>query len=174
LLTSGSFIGRKSLKGFHEGYSGQDIGYIMNDHVNQGMFTTNKPDVIVLKIGTNDVNGPNGISPNNDSLHLAPQRMDALISAIRAKVPNATIVVVSILPIYNQPSNRGNVTKCIAFNAAVAQVVQGYAATGKVFFADIFGKFGPSDSPDGLHLSVAGCRKLAFELDIILMGLGFN
>ena len=178
LGTNYDFIGRKAAGNFsdneHEGYSGQDIGWITNDVVRfGGVFTNNKPNTIILMIGTNDVNGENGISPNNDPIATAPNRVDELITEILARMPNVNILVVSILPIYQQPSNQGNVTKCVTFNTGVASFVAARRAAGqRVYFADVFNKFTSADLPDGLHLSVAGCRKLGIEIGIIMQALG--
>lgn len=163
------FIGRKSGGNFtdnqHEGYSGIDIGAMTNDHVNQSMFTTNKPKYITLHIGYNDVNGFNGMSPNNDPIAEAPQRFNDLISAIQAKSPNSIIIVVALLPIYANSVGHGNVTKVQTFNSQIAQMMQTRIAAGqKIYYLDFFSKFDPSDYSDGLHLTVNGYNKLADEL----------
>jgi len=173
------FIGRKNGGNFtdnqHEGYSGIDIGGIMYDHVMFGsMFTNNKPDVILLMIGTNDVNGFNGMSPNNDPIATAPNRVEDLITQIRNKTPNSVIIVCSILPIYPNTMGQGDVSKCITFNTQVAQFVQARNTAGQqVYYADFFSKFGPADFSDGLHLTLNGYNKLADELKTILNGLGY-
>ena len=174
------FVGSKQGGSFtdneHEGWSGKDINNILYDHVLFGnMFTTVTPDLIILKIGTNDVNGLNGISPGNDPIATAPQRLDNLVANIQQKCPNATIVVVSILPIYVTTPNMGNVSKVITFNTAVAQLMQARNTAGqKVYFADIFNKFSQADmSSDGLHPTMLGYNKMADEIRTILRGLGY-
>lgn len=178
--TKYDFIGRKATGNFtdnqHEGHSGFDLGMLTYDEVKfGGMFTTNRPGVITLIAGTNDVNGFNGFSPSNDPIATAPARMDLLVSEMQAKSPNSFIVVFSIPPIYTNTMGHGTVAKCVTYNTAVAQLVQTRAAAGqKIAFVDIFSNFGPSDYSDGLHLTPAGYAKLADLVYTALRGLGYN
>lgn len=174
------FVGSKQGGNFtdneHEGWSGKDINNILYDHVVFGnMFTSITPDLILLEIGYNDVNGLNGISPGNDPIATAPQRLDNLVANIQQKCPNATIVVVSLLPIYVTTPNMGTVAKVITYNTAVAQLMQARNTAGqKVYFADIFPKFGQADvSSDGLHETFLGYQKKGDEIRTILRGLGY-
>lgn len=169
-LKSGNFTDNE-----HEGWSGKDINNILYDHVLFGnMFTTIQPDVILLMIGTNDVNGLNGISPGNDPIATAPQRLDNLVGNIQSKCPNATIIVGSILPIYVTTPNMGNVSKCVTFNTQVQAYMQLRNQQGqKVYYADFFSKFSSSDFSDGLHLTQLGYNKLADEWKTVLNGLGY-
>ena len=174
------FVGRLKGGNFtdneHEGWSGRDINNILYDHVLFGnMFTSTTPDLIILEIGYNDVNGLNGISPGNDPIATAPQRLDNLVGNIQSKCPNATIVVVSLLPIYVTTPNMGNVAKVLTYNTAVSQLIQARNSAGqKVYYADIFSKFTQADiSSDGLHATVLGYQKKGDEIRTILRGLGY-
>ena len=108
-----------------EGYSGYTIpnapgftgisGQLTADAIN--MF---HPHVILLAIGTNDVN-------NNVALATAPARLGALIDQITTAAPSALLVVAQIIPTRTDTTN----TRIQTYNAAIPALVQARANAGK-------------------------------------------
>lgn len=161
------FVGRKTNGSFtdnqHEGYSGADINSIKHDQVLfGGMFTNGrKADVIVLMIGTNDVNDVNGVSPNNDPIAYAPERYRDLVVEIQRKDTGAKIICVSLLPIFSNQWGNGNKAKVDTFNRRASYYIQRNAKAGtKVFWLDVNSNFSSSDFIDGLHLNKDAYRRL--------------
>ncbi len=83
------------------------------------------PNIVLLMIGTNDLNG-------NFEVDQAPMRLGNLMDDIIELAPDALLVVASIIPIEN-----GNGPKVAPFNGAIPQLVEERAADGKhVIFVD--------------------------------------
>jgi lysophospholipase L1-like esterase len=158
----------------HEGHVGFTIAFQPNsgygnltDNV-QNYIASNPrllPDVILLMIGTNDVN-------RNFEVDQAPAKLDHLISLISdlniGFRPQAKLIVSSILPIddannqfRSDPADFSANARAIAFNATIPGIVTAHSARGeRVFFTDIYSKFNVADIKDGLHPSPAGFNKL--------------
>ncbi|HXU03887.1 MAG TPA: SGNH/GDSL hydrolase family protein [Polyangia bacterium] len=84
------------------------------------------PNIVLLMIGTNDING-------NMNVSTAPTHLGQLIDEIIADAPNALVVVASIIPIRDD----GNNQRIPNYNAAIPGLVNTRAAGGKhVVFVD--------------------------------------
>ena len=123
----------------HEGFSGFTISGggagSLAGLVDNAIAQTN-PNIILLHIGTNDVNG-------NVNVAQAPQRLGALLDQITNDAPDALLVVAQIIPSTNQQTN----TRVQAYNAAIPALVQARAAAGKhIELLDLFTPF--SSSPN--------------------------
>ena len=106
----------------HSGISGQITDKAISDF---------HPHVVLLMIGTNDING-------NVDVGNAPKRLGNLIDDIASSAPDALIVVASIIPIANDGTNQ----KVITYNAAIPGVVSARATAGKhVIFLDNYATF---------------------------------
>jgi lysophospholipase L1-like esterase len=138
----------------HEGFSGFTISGggagSLAAQVDNAIAQTN-PNIILLHIGTNDVNG-------NINLGQAPQRLGALLDQIINDAPNALLVVAQIIPTENQQTN----ARVQAYNAAIPALVQARADAGKhIELLDLFTPF--SSNPnftslmnDNLHPNDSG------------------
>lgn len=124
-----------------------------------GRLATVKPDVILIMLGTNDVNQP--VDPPN-----APARLIAFVNAVFAQpgVGNPTVFIATI------PPNRTNVPldpeNVAIFNAALPGVVDSLRAAGKdVHLVDCFtpiNEFYPTAMvSDNLHPSATGNSLIA-------------
>jgi hypothetical protein len=78
------------------------------------------PNIVLLMIGTNDING-------NINVSTAPTRLGQLIDEIITGAPTALVVVASIIPIANDGSNQ----RIPNYNAAIPGLVATRAAAGK-------------------------------------------
>jgi lysophospholipase L1-like esterase len=127
-------IANKPFPRNHEGHGGFPIAGItavIRPAGRAPLLTTYKPHIVLLKIGTNDING------NND-LANAPARLATLIDAITTDDPSALVVVSSIVPILNDNTNAAVKT----YNAAIPGVVSKAAAAGKhVRFIDTYAAY---------------------------------
>jgi lysophospholipase L1-like esterase len=161
-------LGNKHTEG-HSGYTiavqpGSGFGNLtdsISGYLNSRLF----PDIILLMIGTNDIN-------RNYQVDQAPAKLDHLISLISdlstGLKPNSKLVVSTILPIddaHNQFRSSGTDfsanARAIAFNATIPGIVAAHRSRGEhVFFTDINSLFTFSDIEDGLHPTPAGFDKL--------------
>jgi predicted GIY-YIG superfamily endonuclease len=156
---------------YHSGISGSVIGNDISGRVgmtqNQaGFWTTGrlasvKPNVILIMLGTNDVD-------QNIDLANAPARLTTLVNTIYSHrgVGKPTVLVASI------PPNRTNVpadpTNTATFNAAVPGVVNAQQALGRdVRFVDQFtpleNGYATNMRSDNLHTNATGNNTLALQ-----------
>ena len=140
----------------HEGYSGFTIdsgtGHSGISPLVDAAISMFHPHIVLLHIGTNDING--NIDPAN-----APTRLGALIDRINNDSPATLVVVAQIIPTTNDGTN----TRISAYNNAIPAQVQQRAAAGKhVILLDMYTVFTSHTDyktalmSDGLHPSVAG------------------
>jgi lysophospholipase L1-like esterase len=92
---------------------------------------TNHPQIILLMIGTNDVN-------RNIDVANAPTRLGALLDRMINDAPNALVVVAKITPTPDDGANAVVQT----YNNAIPGLVQSRAANGKhITMVDMYGAF---------------------------------
>ena len=158
----------------HEGHSGYTIADApivgrlgLTEHLDGSKYAypagnwlgpTVNPDIILLMIGTNDIN-------LNYSVAQAPARLAALISRIATLKPAANLIVASIPPIDDAnnffATDRNANAGAIAYNAAIPGVVATQRALGEqVFLYDMNHMLNISDIADGLHPTLAGYNKM--------------
>jgi lysophospholipase L1-like esterase len=119
----------------HEGHP----GYTIDDSattsgisplVDQSI-AVNHPQIILLMIGTNDVN-------RNIDVANAPARLGALLDRLIADAPNALLVVAKITPTPDAGANSVIQT----YNDAIARIVQTHAGNGNhVVLVDMYAPF---------------------------------
>jgi lysophospholipase L1-like esterase len=161
-------LGNKHTEG-HSGFTianepGSGYGNLtdsISGYLNARLF----PDIILLMIGTNDIN-------RQFEVDQAPAKLDHLVSLISDRStglrPNAKLIVSNILPIddiHNQfawPGADSNRNRDVdIFNATIPGIVATHRARGEnVFFTDIHSLFTFADIADGLHPTPAGFDKL--------------
>jgi lysophospholipase L1-like esterase len=140
----------------HEGHGGYTIagggqGPIAGSVADKAISTTH-PNIVLLMIGTNDING-------NIDVANAPKRLGQLIDEIITDAPDALVVVATIIPISAPNGDQRTQT----FNAAIPALVSSRAAAGKhVVLVDNYAAFSKDPSyqtklkADGLHPNTAG------------------
>jgi lysophospholipase L1-like esterase len=138
----------------HQGHSGFTISGggagSLAGLVNNALATTN-PDIVLLMIGTNDING------NIDRAN-APGRLGALLDQITDQVPDALLVVAEIIPIANAATN----PFVEAYNAAIPALVQQRQDAGKhLLLVDMYTPFSTAPNAaalmsDSLHPNDTG------------------
>ena len=140
----------------HEGHGGFTIAGGGNGpiagSVTDTALSTYHPNIVLLMIGTNDING-------NIDVANAPARLGQLIDEIISGAPSALVVVASIIPTQNTGTNQ----RVRTYNAAIPGLVSTRAAMGKhVVFLDNYAAFSLNPNfatalmADGLHPNDAG------------------
>ncbi|MET7417635.1 GDSL-type esterase/lipase family protein [Dactylosporangium sp. NPDC005555] len=129
----------------NEGHSGWRIEQIAASV--DGWLATYQPDVVLLHIGTNDMN-------QNYQVSTAPQRLGSLIDQILAARPTATVLVAKIVPALDATIQ----ARIDTFNAAVPGLVGSRGP--RVKLADL-STLAASDLNDTLHPNDAGYAKMA-------------
>lgn len=133
----------------HEGHSGWRIDEIAANV--DGWLGAHQPEVVLLKIGTNDI-------LQNYDLAGAPRRLSELIDRITTAVPSATILVSTLAPLGDAQQDE----RVRSFNAAIPAIVNGKVAGGKdVELVDMYPALTTGDLADGVHPSSAGYDKMA-------------
>ncbi|MBN2574048.1 MAG: hypothetical protein JXP73_05735 [Deltaproteobacteria bacterium] len=141
----------------HEGHGGWTIDTDSGHSGISGTVTNNalanyKPHIVLLMIGTNDING------NVDTAN-APTRLGKLMDDILSRAPDSLLVVASIIPSKNDGTN----TNFQKYNAAIPGLVDTRAKAGKhVVFLDNYKAFSSNANyktallADNLHPNSAG------------------
>ncbi len=103
----------------HEGHNAYTIQQIIDGMKNNPSWMNVNPDIILLHIGANDILNPNAAT--------APDRLDALLDVILAKMkPDAQIIVAKIMGgsiVSNDSRAMAYDSGIVAYNAAIAQKV---------------------------------------------------
>ncbi|MGR4880362.1 ricin-type beta-trefoil lectin domain protein [Streptomyces sp. LARHCF249] len=132
----------------NEGHSGYRIDQIAA--LADAPLTRYRPNVVTLKIGTNDLNG--GYQPST-----AATRLKSLVNQITAAAPDATVLVASLVV-----STSGSEEQYrAAYNQAIPHIVSEAQAAGKhVAYVDM-SSLTTADLADTLHPNDTGYRKMA-------------
>ncbi|WP_301253157.1 FG-GAP-like repeat-containing protein, partial [Streptomyces somaliensis] len=132
----------------HEGHSGWKIGQLTANI--DTWLAAAKPNVVLLHIGTNDMN-------RDDRVDSAPQRLAELVDRIGTASPATTVLVASLVP-SSDPVVQARVS---AYNAQVPRVVEEQKAKGrKVEFVSM-AAVTTADLNDRLHPNDSGYSKMA-------------
>lgn len=154
----------------HDGHSGwfiadtaassADNGKGIYESVQGWYAAITPPGVILLMIGTNDLNG-------NNSVSTASARFELLLSRLETLSPTARIIVGSVpkaseTNIYKNAAVTALNTSINTYNSSILGIVNNHAASGKkVQFLDVNAAMSLTDlGSDGLHFSQSGYDKL--------------
>ncbi|MGW5611684.1 ricin-type beta-trefoil lectin domain protein [Streptomyces sp. NPDC003753] len=132
----------------NEGHSGYRIDQIAA--LADASLTRYRPNVVTLHIGTNDLQGASEVDT-------AIARLRSLVNQITADVPDATVLVASLVvsTSASEEQYRG------AYNQAVPRIVSDAQAAGKhVAYVDM-SSLTTADLADPLHPNDAGYQKMA-------------
>lgn len=145
----------------HQGHGGYTIDSDAGHSGISGMITQNalqnyQPHIVLLMIGTNDING-------NVDINNAPNRLGNLVDDITTRAPDALLVVAAIIPTTNDGTNQ----KVEAYNSTMEALVAERATAGKhVVFLDNYTVYNENPDyknalmADGLHPNTAGYEVL--------------
>ena len=156
LVNGPTTVANKTFPMHHEGHGGYTIagggnGAIAGT-VTDTAISSYHPNIVLLMIGTNDING-------NIDVANAPKRLGQLIDEITTDAPSALVVVATIIPIGAPNADQ----KVQTYNAAIPGLVNTRASAGKhVVFLDTYTAFAANQNyqtalkADGLHPNSAG------------------
>ena len=131
----------------NEGHPGWRIDQIASNIVS--WLTTYQPQIILLHIGTNDIN-------QNYDVANAPARLSSLIHQITTTLPNASVFVAQIIPLTSSSSSNSQV---VTYNSAIPNIVQ--AAGPNVHMVDMYDAVPANQLPDNIHPSDFGYALMA-------------
>src|SRR5690606_36580846 len=132
----------------HEGRPGWTISQLAG--ITDAALATYRPNVVLLHIGTNDMN-------NNDDPDGAPARLGALIDQIFRAAPDMTLLRSTIVP-----SNLGTTQERIRrFNEAIRPEIGARWASGKHVYLVNMTSVTLTDLADFLHPDDSGYLKMA-------------
>lgn len=118
----------------HEGYSGYTIDPSSRSGISpltDGAISAAKPHIILLMIGTNDID-------LNVDVASAPVRLGALLDKVTGDAPNALLVLAKITPLQDDDVN----ARVRTYNDAMAALVQARVAAGKhIRLVDMYARF---------------------------------
>ena len=133
----------------HEGHGGWRIDQITAKV--ETWLATEQPDVVLLKIGTNDV-------LQSYDMANAPRRLSELLDRIATAAPSASILVSTITPLADTRQN----DKVRTFNAALPAIVNDKVGAGSdVELVDNYAALTTDDLLDGTHPDAGGYGKMA-------------
>ncbi|GHA64384.1 FG-GAP-like repeat-containing protein [Streptomyces termitum] len=132
----------------HEGHSGWRIDQLAAGI--DGWMATARPNVVLLHIGTNDMN-------RNYQVGTATQRLGGLVDQIHAASPDTAIVLASLVPA-TDPAVQARVD---AYNNALPGLVASRTALGYRITQVGMGALTTADLNDDLHPNNAGYTKMA-------------
>jgi len=133
----------------NEGHPGWRIAQISTHVVN--WLQTYKPQIVLLQIGTNDIN-------YHDSVSSAPARLRSLLLQITSTLPGTTVIVAQITPLRNPVLN----AQVIAYNRTIPSIVNGLAAQDvPVHYVDMYDAVSVSALKDGIHPNDSGYSAMA-------------
>jgi lysophospholipase L1-like esterase len=157
-LTNGpDKVGNQTFPKQHEGHGGYTIDTGSGKSGISGQITDQAianyhPNIVLLMIGTNDING-------NIDIANAPTRLGKLMDEITTNAPSTLLVVASIIPTKDSNTNQ----RVKTYNAAIPGLVDSRAKAGKhVVFLDTYAAFSANSNystalmADGLHPNDAG------------------
>ncbi|MGW5678240.1 FG-GAP-like repeat-containing protein [Streptomyces sp. NPDC003860] len=132
----------------HEGHSGWRIDQIQANI--ETWLAAAKPNVVLLHIGTNDMNRDHQTST-------APQRLTRLLDQIHAASPDTAVVLASLVPA-TDPAVQARVD---AYNRAIPGIVAARAEQGQRITQVSMGALTNADLNDNLHPNNTGYTKMA-------------
>ncbi|MET9697815.1 ricin-type beta-trefoil lectin domain protein [Streptomyces sp. NPDC006529] len=129
----------------HQGYRIHQVAELAD-----ASLTRYRPNVVTLMIGTNDLAGSYQVST-------APARLKSLVNQITADVPDATVLVASLVVSTSGAEEQFRA----AYNQAIPQIVSEAQSAGKhVAYVDM-SSLTTADLADALHPNDAGYEKMA-------------
>ena len=109
------------------GYPAKTIDYIESQ---MGLSLAQKPNIICLHAGTNDMSPDPNTSKQGSDPKEAARRLGSMIDQIGSEVQNATVLVAQIIGTRRNPESMAQQANVDAFNHLIPDVVRERARTG--------------------------------------------
>ncbi|HEY7089886.1 MAG TPA: NPCBM/NEW2 domain-containing protein, partial [Tepidisphaeraceae bacterium] len=141
----------------HEGHSGFLADQVKSNIV--AWANANKPDIVLLHIGTNDLNsGQTNASTDTD--------IRGIIDNLRTVVPNVKILLAQIIPLAS------NISGTVDLNGRIATIAsQKTTAQSPITLVDQYSGFNTSNLWDGIHPNDTGDQQMAAKWYSALAGI---
>lgn len=153
----------------HVGTNGHTIDNVQETLDNENLMATYNPDIVLLMIGTNDVNW------DRKDLENIGTRYELLVDTVLKGLPEGGLLYVCTIPY--QVCNVATIDEDVdSFNKSVKAIAYKKAAEGhNVILVDVNALITRSDlHSDGLHLSDAGYEKLGnMWYDVLAKAIGY-
>jgi lysophospholipase L1-like esterase len=154
---------RGSVQVINEGQNGWTVDDVA-DHA-AGWIQPQTPDIILLQIGTNDLE--QGATPQQ-----AAQRLDLLIAQLQSLAPSTHLYVANCTRVRSDNKPNLSLSVLAQFNALVPKVVRDHTRRGHfIVFVDLYkraGMIGSDLGPDGEHPDDTGYQKMAVYWEWVL------
>lgn len=142
-------------------WSGKTIQYI-SDHVDESL--DQRPNIIILAAGTNDMNSSPTIATEGNNPSEASKRLGELVDKMVAKCPDATILVSMIIPTCGNEALAVQQGRTEKFQQLVADVVKTRYDDGKhVLAADFVGFWKNLLRSDCVHPTEDGYHEMGHD-----------
>ena len=150
-LVGSQVNGPVTIDGNHEGHPGKAIQF-MREGVRDWLYT-NRPHIVLLMVGTNDV-----LFPEAHDFSGAAARLNALVGQITAIAPNTEVIVASVPTLQEPIANE----RAWRFNQDVQAIVNERADQGsRMTYVDMYNVLEVADLADGVHPNERGYNKMA-------------
>ncbi|HEV2329176.1 MAG TPA: SGNH/GDSL hydrolase family protein [Verrucomicrobiae bacterium] len=153
----------------HDGHSGYTIANAVDidgeprpgiyESLESWQRSIDKPDVVLLMIGINDLN-------TGYKIDTAPKRLDLLVTRLFGYYPQTRILIASLPEAEQNNTHRHGATNDLAvavnhYNAGIVSIVAKHRMMGqKIIFVDMHAALTLADLQDGLHPSAEGYVKM--------------
>ncbi|OHE91508.1 GDSL-like Lipase/Acylhydrolase [Colletotrichum orchidophilum] len=124
----------------------------MSDHI--GASLAQRPNIVLIHAGTNDMNPNLDIAKEGNDPHAAAGRLGSLIDQIVQNCPDATVLVAKIIGCHD-PVQMSNIAQ---FDGLIQGIVEARQNTGKHVLAVDFSSFPMNALRDGIHPTNPGYR----------------
>ncbi|NAS25745.1 hypothetical protein GT755_29200 [Herbidospora sp. NEAU-GS84] len=141
----------------HEGHGGRRIDHI--DDLAECAIRRYRPNVVLLHIGTNDMN-------RNFDVGNAHHRLAALIRKITNAAPETTVLVSGLVPSQDDAIN----ARIAAYNSRIPDMARTLAAEGRRVRALGMGAVTEADLRDKLHPGQGGYDKMGKTFNTAIIG----
>ncbi|CAI6094527.1 unnamed protein product [Clonostachys chloroleuca] len=150
---------KSTMKGNHyAAWPGKTIKYI-SDRVDASL--AQRPNIILLAAGTNDMNSNTDIATEGNDPANAAARLGNLIDKMVTKCPDASILVSLIMPTCGDSNHAAQNQRTTQFQKLTSEVVKKrFDANKKVLAVDFVGFWSNLISNDCVHPSEAGYYKM--------------
>jgi len=153
-------------RAFNLGSSGDRTEHVLW-RIENGAVDSIKPRLVVLLIGTNNT------GHRMDPADYTAEGIGKIVESLRARLPNASMLVLGIFPRHVSPNNEMRIR-----NKKISQTISKLADSDSVYFLDISNEFVEPDGslridlmPDLLHLNESGYRVWAEAMEPTLRRL---
>ncbi|KAK1671232.1 GDSL-like Lipase/Acylhydrolase [Colletotrichum godetiae] len=137
--------------GYYAAWNAMTIKF-MSDNV--GPSLAQRPNIVLVHAGTNDMNPNPDVAREGSDPHAAADRLGHLIDQIAQTCPDATVLVAKIIGCYD-PAQMSNIAQ---YNAVIHEAVQARQAAGKHVLTVDFSSFPMNALRDGIHPTNPGYR----------------